>query len=96
MTDTTETTVLWIEDVRYEIQKIGGDGIRNRGVTVARYEGSNENVQQALLEIEHDGDTLRMVQVDGDLDLKHKIVVDQRYAPPRIRIWERIWREALG
>lgn len=66
---------------------------------IVRYEDSDENCEQALLEIVYDGDTLRLTQFDGDLDAKRVIAADQhalRYAAHPFSIWRRIWKVAMA
>ncbi|HEY2201934.1 MAG TPA: hypothetical protein VGH56_08595 [Solirubrobacteraceae bacterium] len=91
----------WVADapVVYRVRKTEGSDMRGPGVLVVRCEDSDDNCQQALLEIQHDGDTLRLVQFDGDLDARKVIEVDQsamRYANRPVRIWRRIWDVAMG
>jgi hypothetical protein len=95
--DPRTTDIFWIADapIKYEIRKgnIKGD------VRIARYEDSDENCQQALLEIRRDGDTMRLAQTEGDLDANKQIAADQDYVKRNARqpfnIWRRIWEIAL-
>jgi hypothetical protein len=94
----------WIGDepIKYTVRRTEGTIERGAGVTIVRCEGSDEDCQQALLEIRHDGDTLRLVQVDGDLDARKVIAADQHSASfggrtrPPLNIWRRVWKVATG
>lgn len=92
----------WIADapIRYQVRKTRGDDLRERGVHIVRTEDHDDNAQQGILELRQDGDTLRLVQWDGDLDAKKEIEADQVYLGRNARhpfnIWRRIWKVALG
>jgi hypothetical protein len=103
MTTTADKRIdeFWIADepVKYEIRKTAGSDMHNEGVLIVRFEGSDDNVEQALMEIHHDGDTLSLRQRDGDLDAKKAIAADQaalRGAPRAFSIWQRIWKVATA
>lgn len=91
----------WIADepIKYRVRKAEFDDFRGVGVHIVRYEGSDEDCEQALLEIAYDGDTLRLTQFDGDLDAKKAIAADQhalRYAVHPFNIWRRIWKVVMA
>ena len=91
----------WIaaEPIKYKVRKAEFDDFRGVGVHIVRYEGSDENYEQALMEIVYDGDTLRLRQFDGDLDAAKMIEVDQRALRHAVRpfnIWRRIWKVAMA
>jgi hypothetical protein len=96
------TDTIWVADapVKYEIRKAEASDMRGPAVRIARYEDNNANCQQALLEVQYDGDALRLVQIDGDLNAKKMIAEDQKYLDTygerRLDIWRRIWAVATG
>jgi hypothetical protein len=99
MTGPTDTFWIADEPIMYEVRKTEGSDMRGPGVLIVRCENSDEDYQQGLMEIVHDGDTLRLTQVDGDLDAKKAITADQhamRMARYPFNIWRRIWKVAMG
>jgi hypothetical protein len=101
-TDTdSRTDEFWIADepIRYRVRKTAGGDVFGAGVHITRCEGSDEDCEQALMEIGFDGDTLRLRQYDGDLDAAKMIEADQRamrYASRPFNIWQRIWKVAMA
>jgi hypothetical protein len=97
---TAPPDIFWIgsEPIKYEVRKTEGNDIYGPGVLIVRCEDGDENCQQAAMEMRHEGDRLRLAQVDGDLDAKKVIASDQhamRMANHPFDIWRRIWKVAM-
>jgi hypothetical protein len=97
---TAPPDIFWVADepIKYQVRKTKGDDIWGPGAVIVRCEDSDENCQQAMMEIRYDGDTLRLVQIDGDLDAKKAIAADQDVLRSRgvsRNIWRRIWKVAM-
>lgn len=94
--------VFWIADepIRYTVRKTAGSDLHERGVLIVRCESAEGNCEQALMEMDQDGDTIRLRQSDGDLDAKKQIERDQVYlgrnAEHPFNIWRRIWKVAMS
>lgn len=100
----TSERTLWVpeEPCKYTFRHAERTDLFEGGVVVVRDTG--EFPAQALMEVRRNADTMRLVQVDGDLDARDQINADEEIIrdfrrfthQPWRSIWAEAWKAALA